>query len=100
MGRLHVDDMLAEMLPEEFEHWWAADLLDPLNDSWRQAGEICAVIYNTAVMVNSTKKLTEDDFRHGEEYIPRPACLPPLVRVSTKPAMTRSASAKRYGPTR
>ena len=100
MGRLHVDDMLAEMTPEEFDRWWAADLLDPLDDSWRQAGEICATIYNTMLVANSTEKVTQDDLRLAEEYIPRPKFLPLPRRESTKPELTKAASAKRYGPTR
>lgn len=100
MGRLHVDDMLAEMTPEEFDRWWAADLLDPLDDSWRQAGEICATIYNTMLVANSTEKVTQDDLRLAEEYIPRPQCVPPPERKTSKRELTSAASAKRYGPTR
>ena len=100
MGRLHVDEMLDAMTPEEFDEWYAADSLDPLDDSWRQAGEICATTLNAMILANSTETLTEKDFHVATEFIPWPDCLPKPKREEVGQPLTKTRSASRYGPTK
>lgn len=91
--------MLAEMTPEEFEERWAADLLDPIDDSNRQTGEICSTIINTGIITNA-ENVNESDLTRAEDFIPLPAFIKRPEKTSANPELTAERSAMRYGPTR
>lgn len=73
MGRLHVDEMLEELSPEEFDELYAANVLDPLDDSWKQTSLLAAVIVNKLESIAcrmSGKKVSESSFVEADAFIP------------------------------
>ena len=100
MHRLDVDDMLAEMTPEQFDGWWAADALDPIDDGWRQAGTISATIANVVAQAVSSEPIPRDDLLTHEAFIPRLECLGPIETKDDQRPLTAARSAQLYGAAR
>ena len=72
MGRVDVDNMLAEMTPEQLNEWIAAWRAGLLRDEWEMAGSIAAEVHNGFNVVRSLRgeKIKEDDYYSWKEYDP------------------------------
>jgi hypothetical protein len=78
--------MLAHMTPAQFHERMAADLLDPINDTWDQAGVIAATVHNEIQRIISgfsKSDMAESDIHTERQYQP-----PIRLAEKTKPAST------------
>jgi len=72
-GYLDVDEMLDVMTPEQMDGWYAAYLLDPWDDGWRQAGTIASKVNNGCLLVAQSNgaDIKQKDFSEPDDFIPK-----------------------------
>jgi hypothetical protein len=80
--------MLEAMTPQEFDERWQANILDPIDDSWRQTSLLAAVIVNKLEQVAcrfSGKRPQESDCVEADKFVPHYGTKPKRQRRELTP---------------
>lgn len=73
LGRVNVDQMLAEISPQQFREWKAYEQVEPWGDEWRQSSTIATVVANEirrVVAMFGNGNLEERDLYSLSNFVP------------------------------